>query len=368
MSESLNMQSSVNSNRNYGIDLLRIVAMLMVCVIHVNLFTGAHREIIPGKEYFYYFGTWTEAVGLIGVNLYAMITGYVCVLGNWRYSRYVRLWMLVAFYTVLLYTLGYVLHATGVLYWPASLLHIAYNSSKMLFGSTYWYFAAYTGLFFVMPFLNKGLRNLSKINFLYLTLALVALMAVVNLWNSAQIYSDGYNMTWLVVLYVVGAYIKLYPPLFLRTAWLILVAFICSIKPLAFVAAGMPSGFGYASLESIVYSIALFIIFTRISKLSTPLRRFISWAAPASFSVYLIHVHPWSWPMLSECMRWLNSALDYPWWIAIVGGFAIYMICTVFDRFRLSFFTLCRVDSISDAVAGFIVKKVSLAINKLAKL
>lgn len=102
-----------------------------------------------------------------------------------------------------------------------------------------------------MPFLNEGLRNLSKISFLYLTLALVALLAVVKLWNSAQIYSGWYNMTWLVVLYVVGAYIKLYPPLFLRTAWLILVAFICSMKPLVFVVAGMSPGFGYTSLASI---------------------------------------------------------------------------------------------------------------------
>ena len=36
--------------RNQGIDFLRIIAMLMVCIIHINLFTGGHKELIPGKE------------------------------------------------------------------------------------------------------------------------------------------------------------------------------------------------------------------------------------------------------------------------------------------------------------------------------
>ncbi|MBR4310991.1 MAG: hypothetical protein IKT79_08170, partial [Akkermansia sp.] len=63
--------------RNQGIDFLRIIAMLMVCIIHINLFTEGHKELIPGKECFYYVSTWSETMGFIGVNLYAMITGYV---------------------------------------------------------------------------------------------------------------------------------------------------------------------------------------------------------------------------------------------------------------------------------------------------
>ena len=356
-----------DAKRNYGIDLLRIVAMLMVCMIHVNLFTKAHMELVPGKEYFYYFGIWTETVGMIGVNLYAMITGYVCVMGNWRYSRYVRLWVLVCFYTLLIYLIGYVSNLSGVLFWPGGILHIAKQMCMLCFGSSYWYFAAYTGLFFIIPFLNAGLRNLSKSRFTCLVLSLVLLLPVINFRAGGTIYGAGYNMIWLAVLYVVGAYVKLHPPVFLPSFWLLPFAFISTLQPLAFALVGLPPMNGYTWPVAIVYSVALFIIFSRFSVSSVRIQRFISWAAPASFAVYLIHVHPWTWTMLCKYVPQLNIMLDYPWWIALVGGLAIYMAGTLFDRFRMLLFNICRVDSMCDYVAGWIENRVSRMLNWIVK-
>ena len=199
MPDSVPVSQVVDTRRHYGIDLLRIVAMLMVCVIHVNLHTKAQFEIVPGKEYFYYFGVWTETVGIIGVNLYAMITGYVCVLSNWRYSRYVRLWILVAFYTVLLFGVGYALNLSDVLLWPGSVLHIAKQTCLMCLGSTYWYFVAYTGLFFIIPFLNQLLQKLPKLQFTFMVIFLAFLLPIINCYAAGTVYSNGYNLAWLTV-------------------------------------------------------------------------------------------------------------------------------------------------------------------------
>lgn len=95
--------------RNYGVDMLRIVAMLMVCFVHINWYTKVHVDIYPDKEGLYYFGVWSQSAAIIGVNLYAMITGYVSVLSKWKFSRYVRLWLLVAFYTVFICGVGFIL-------------------------------------------------------------------------------------------------------------------------------------------------------------------------------------------------------------------------------------------------------------------
>ncbi|MDE6723424.1 MAG: hypothetical protein K2J55_04430, partial [Eubacterium sp.] len=65
------------SKRNYGIDLLRIVCMIMVPVLHVlghgGLLEGA--EILSVKYEFVWF---LEAAAFCAVNCYALISGYVC--------------------------------------------------------------------------------------------------------------------------------------------------------------------------------------------------------------------------------------------------------------------------------------------------
>ena len=365
MSDSLQTHSLVKPNRNCGIDLLRIVAMLMVCVIHVNYFTDAYSELVPGKEYFYYFGIWTESIGIIGVNLYGLITGYVCIDGSWRYSRYVQLWILVCFYTVLIYLAGYALNVSALLFWPASILHIAKETCKMWLGSTYWYFAAYTGLFFIMPFLNELLQKLSKQRFTFIVFVLAFILPILNCYAYGYLYANGYNLVWLTVLYVVGAYIKRFSPVFLRTSWLVMFAFCSTLLPLVCALFELPVSFDYAWPFTVAYAVAFFILFTRINISSALVRRFITWAAPSAFAVYLIHVHPWSWLMLGKYLRELNVQLDYPWWYALVCGFGVYIACTCLDRGRIHLFHALRVKSGAEAAADAIAKYLQLLYCKV---
>ncbi len=59
----------ISPSRNYGIDALRIVAMMMVLILHL----------------------------LASIDV--LITGYVCCDGTFRYERVVSLWFQVVFYT-----------------------------------------------------------------------------------------------------------------------------------------------------------------------------------------------------------------------------------------------------------------------------
>ena len=340
--------------------------MLMVCVIHVNLFTKAHTQIIPGKEYYYYFGIWSETVGLIGVNLYAMITGYVCILGSWRYARYVRLWVLVAFYTLVMYAVGYALASKGVIPWNAEWREIVKKVILLFAGSSYWYFAAYTGLFFLIPFINEGLKKIDKSRYRCLLLVLGILLPCMNSRSAGVLYASGYNMIWLIALYVIGAYVRLYPPDRLRSSWLIVCALLCTLQGGALDFVGRSVQTGYAWPVLVVYSVCVFIVFTRLTVNGRLFRKLITFAAPASFSVYLIHVHPWCWDRLHVAAPLLNSALECPWWFAIVGGFVIYLVCTVVDRLRIYLFNVCRIDAASDCVAGIIQTYVIRLLNKIA--
>lgn len=351
MYNGLVMSDIVSNERRLGIDLLRIIAMMMVCIIHINLFTKAHCEVIEGREYFYYFGTWTETLGYIGVNLYALITGYVCVQGNWKFSRYVRLWFLVAFYTIGLLALGCSLSYAGILPWEISLKGIIKIFVKLGFGSTYWYFAAYTGLFFLVPFINPILKQARQGLLLLLLCVLLILLPIGNALNSSCIYSGGYNMTWLAALYIGGAYFRLYPPKWHDWRVFILVSLLCTLQPVACRYLGLPAYLSYVSPVMIIYSLSVFLLFCNMQIKSACLKSLIRWAAPLSFSVYLIHGHPWSWQMLNNYIFDLNVEMDYPWWIALVGGTVMYILCSGLDQLRVWIFNFCRINDFADYVA-----------------
>ena len=350
--------------RNYAIDLLRIIAMYMVCMIHINLFTKAHMEtaIVPGKEYFFTFGLWTESVGFIGVNLYALITGYVCLHSKWRLSRYLELWGQVAFYTICLLGIGLLLSHFGILPWDISKKSIAKILLRLPAGSTYWYFAAYSALFLLIPFINKLLLSLSQRNYLLMLGALMLVIPCANVLQADTMYVGGYNATWLAALYTVGAYIQRFrlqaPPQITG-----LMALLCTMQPLICRLLHLPMLLSYCSPVMVVYSLCLFLFVYRWRIDNGILRKLIIWAAPVSFGVYLIHVHPWSWAMLNRYVPDLNEQLDYPWWIAVGGGAILYLLCAVVDWLRSCIFLLCRVRQLADCVGSFIEKTGTKILN-----
>lgn len=63
-------------NRNYGIDLLRIIAMFAVVILHIQVFGGVINNV---KEFSVnYEIAWTlETLCYCAVDIYVIITGYV---------------------------------------------------------------------------------------------------------------------------------------------------------------------------------------------------------------------------------------------------------------------------------------------------
>ncbi len=83
-------------SRNYGIDALRIAAMMMVLILHL---VGA-THVLPLENYdsaLHRVGWLLEIAAYCGVNCYALITGYVCCEGSFKYERVVTLWFQVIF-------------------------------------------------------------------------------------------------------------------------------------------------------------------------------------------------------------------------------------------------------------------------------
>lgn len=84
---------------NYGIDLLKICAMLGIVTLHVIGHGGLFAECVPlsAKHVIIFF---LEVMVFCSVNCYALITGYVMCEKSASFGRLVEIWMQVFFYSM----------------------------------------------------------------------------------------------------------------------------------------------------------------------------------------------------------------------------------------------------------------------------
>ncbi len=347
--------------RHAGIDFLRIVSMFLVAVLHVLGAGGVLNTVTFGTSYA--VAWFMETAAYCAVNCYALISGYVGYnerQGGHKWSRYVALWLQVVFYGVLLNGVA-ALFVPGVVFSREELLKVLLPVSS----GRYWYFTAYTGVFVMMPFLNRIVQLFSKKDLSVLLGCCAALFSVYStalfLFHDPFRLSEGYSFLWLAVLYLGGAYIKKYEmgknlrtlPLALWGIGMLLFAWLWKI------------GFGwwesthggfawssimvtYLSPAILGFSVVLLLLFIRI-RISPFWARCIGIVAPATFGVYLWHLHSWVFAnLVYGKFGWIGTLP--PWHIPFsVLGFAalIFIIGCAIDWVRMLLFRLCRVDILS---------------------
>lgn len=357
------MSNDVNDKRNYGIDAMRIIAMYMICMIHINAFSDTHTRLVSGHETLFYFSTFTESVGLIGVNIYAMITGFVSVKSQWKLQRYIILWIQVAFYTIFVYLFALILNNFGVL--PiVSCGDIIKSLLKLPFGSTYWYFIAYTGLFFLIPFLNKPLLGLTKRKYVCLLVVLFGFLVLVNLVNNSEIYKGGYNLIWLICLYIAGAYIRLHNPCF-KPLYTISLSLLCVLTPLVCRLLKLPAPMGYCYPNIVLYTFCFFILFYKLNITSPLIRRLISFFSPLTFGVYLIHQHPWGASFAKRVTREMFAFYDCSIIFPLLFAVVIFLVCSLIDYLRSNLFKICRVSQFSSFLAYYMDNMLKKSLRKI---
>ncbi|WP_417206784.1 acyltransferase [Akkermansia sp.] len=354
-------------SRNYGIDALRIVAMMLVLVLH--LLAATHVLPLDNHDSASYRVGWLlEIAAYCGVNCYALITGYVCCDGTFRYERVVTLWFQVIFYTagslllVLLFS-SQVVHFNDVL-----------NSLFPVLTVQYWYVTAYVGLFFFIPFLNVLGNRLTKSQFQYLLVTVFVLFSVVPTLFHRDVFpvEGGYSVWWLGVLYMLGMYIKKHGLLTgMRTGalWMLYAGCVCFVWAFKMVLdvvspylIGQIRGGGtfiaYNSPFIVGTAVALFLIFSRMRFSSRRTVACISWLAAASFSVYVLHcnvlIGKW---FLWDVFEWAASSSPALMVVKVLAmAVAVYAGCSLVDAVRRYLFKTMDVNREARAVVGFFGK------------
>jgi surface polysaccharide O-acyltransferase-like enzyme len=289
--------------RNYGIDFLRMISMIMIVMLH----TLGHGGILRSVSFLsvHYQIAWLlEVIAFGAVNTYAMISGFVSVDSHFKISNILILWLQVLFYGILINTVFFFLlpESRNTSGWIQALFPVTRKE--------YWYFTAYAGVFFLSPFINQMFRNLSEkqIKTLFcFTLVVFSVVPTISQTFTPQqdvfYMGDGYSVFWLTLMYLLGACIKKLnlvshskkKEYFILYFFCILITWSSKILVEKFPISGftLDSSFliHYTSPFIVLAAISLLLIFGSMN-FSESVKKMIMLISPLSFGVYLLHDHP----------------------------------------------------------------------------
>ena len=344
------MQTGIGKKeRNMGVELLRIVSMLMVAVAHILGQGGVLAGVSAAPQTAGYAAAYLlESCCLLACTSYALVSGYVGAEGHFRYARLFETQVRVLFYTVLI-TAGFCIAVPELFGFT-----LIKNALFPAMTGQYWYYTAYFGLMLFMPALQCMIAHLNRVQVRNLVVSIILLFSVLPALFVSDIFqtAQGYSLWWLIALYLVGAYIKKYGcpllkkpiPALAVYALSILAAWGIQMTEAYGVGIPLPNMLVFTSPAMLLGSVALLVAFSGF-RLPGPVKKAVSLCAPLSFSVYLIHVHPLVWRHLFEG-RFAVFA-DYPAYglvcAVIAAAVVIYAGCTLIDAVRAWLFRICRV-------------------------
>ena len=359
--------------RNYGIDLLRIIAMLMIVTLHM-LGLGGVLNSAEQLSLHYNVGWLIEIAAFCGVNCYALISGYVSVGAKYKYHKIITLWFQVVFYTILV-SICYMLKYPGTVgkeTWIRDLFPVITGE--------YWYFTAYVALFFCIPFLNYLLNTMERRKIEKLLVSCIVLFSLIPTIVCRDVFylQSGYSFVWLIVLYLIGGYLKIYriedqiskKKSFAIYFLCIIVTWIVKIAAESFlpgVTKSVPINntlISYTSPTMLLAGITLFLSFVNLKIEKDFVKKAIGILGASSFSVYLIHTHSLSCQILNgRFSSYAGGSVLNLIVLTIVFPIMLYLICTAVDVVRAKLFVILKIDCFSQGIWGKITKiweKISL--------
>ena len=314
---------SPKRERMANLELLRLVSMLLVVVLH---FLGKGGGLTPLTEERLgasgYLAWDMEALAIVAVNVYMLISGYFLIESSFKAKRLLQLLLQVWFYSIgiglIAAAFGYLpeggfgIHYLLMLFFPISMNH-------------YWFMTAYVFMYVFTPLISAGIRRLDKKQLQFMIAVLVLCFSVVKSLVPGRLEADmqGYDCIWYLCVFVIAAYIRLYGIPFFKNKGRSLLAYLLSAACIVTVTMALRlvylrTGslgtmlavcYNYNHILVLAASVAFFYLFYHIRMKEGAFSRFVCRIAPYTLGVYLWHEHialRYEWP------QWLYRLTGQP--------------------------------------------------------
>lgn len=191
--------------RQTGVELLRIVAMLMIVVMHFLSHSGNLSEPGTDRSFCTTIGTILENLCIGAVNAYVFISGYYG--GSKAYKPGKALYFLfrIWFYALLIPIVLLLFHQ------PVRLKEGFYGILYYIFPietEHYWFATSFLMLMLLTPFLNTAVNTLTKKQYQIALTGALLLFSIIKSVVPAAFGFDryGYDLPWFLLVYLLAAY------------------------------------------------------------------------------------------------------------------------------------------------------------------
>lgn len=318
------------SNRNLSFDLLRIIAMLLVLVVHTIGIIGVptaesfRNDLITSISLscFYFISSGC-------VNLFILLSGWFGM--TFSINKLANLFFQVTFWNVIA-TIVYLCISHD--YSGIDILNIFSLNDSL------WFFLSYLCLYILAPVLNGFVENSSKNDIKRVILFFFAFQTIwCWMFKAASFFMQGYSPLSFIGLYLLARYVRLYPSRFSGLhckydilIYVLLVVFSVSVVTIAALKGVFISRmFSYISPFLILSCLFLLQFFSKIEVAFG--KNPILFLAPSAFAVYVFHVNGLIYPYFSKFVLYVHTHSN----ILVIYCFLILLFITVsvVDRTRI---------------------------------
>lgn len=326
------------TRRNLGIELLRIISMMMIIVLHIFGQGGVLRDEVDGVNAIVWL---MEILAYCSVDCYALISGYVGSNSEYNAKKALKLWLQVLYYSIIISVI------VGIL--KPELVNREYVIKALfpVFTEQHWYVTAYFEMMLFLPIINNGIKNCSKKTLrIFILLSIICVMTIPNLFKLSIFgFTDCGAMLWLSIMYVVGFYAKQYPEDFekLSVSKCIAGYILMSLITWGTRMIACKRFIDYTAPTVFMAAVFLLIGFSKVC-IKDKLYKFITFFSVSSLSVMLIHSNPLVYENYTK--NSMEFLLNYNALVivalVVIIAVSVYVVCSLIDKVRLFIFRLIK--------------------------
>jgi len=330
------LKTIIKSNiekRDSNIELLRIVAMILVLVVHASFLSLGEPDMddLASFPVDTCLRVLSQSLSIVCVNVFVLISGWFGIKSS--LSRFLCFLFQVYFLELFVYALYLISGKIDTIHFR--------DWMNILLCNDYWFVKAYIILYLFAPALNAWLEMTPKKQIEQFLFLFFTIQTLLDFWWGTSFSAAGYSGLSFMGLYVLARYIRLYPNKFSQQnkyvdlAIYLVLTMLTSLATLVQIYTRGAAGwfYYYDSPFVILAAIYLLLFFTKMSIRS----KVVNWVAVSCFAAYIVHCCPLFFPdYLATIKTWFNQEPRFTFlcytmmWIAAVFSFSILV-----DKIRI---------------------------------
>ena len=335
------MNSNINKKRESNIELLRIISIFLIILFHYITncdfeYTELTINVLLIKTCWF--------IGELGVNIFILITGYYLCKSKISYKKIILYICEVLFYNIIHVFIGY---KTSTI---KTLIDLSYILPTIT--TVYWFITAYLLLYILTPYLNKLISSFNKKEYQKFLITLLTIWSLIPtifglFYDSTETLLFYNRFIWIIIIYFIGAYIRIYNIKFFnskkRSLITIIISFSIMILSMIFIYIFKDyfEKIGTTTIEylwtpnnifMLILSIAFFTLFIKIKINNNP---FINKISSTTLGIYLLHeglIKEYIWDNIFKSSIYIYS--NYWYIYAILSTILIFIIGFIIDIIR----------------------------------